>query len=965
MTLPISMAERADAALARLRDRLGDAFIDRLTAVLQQHDLLQNTLRVLAVSSFVVDQLEREGNSFLAELENGSAFMPWADGLEPWRFAISEAGLSVSCDEPSAQRLLRRFRNQAMLRLIWRAFSDQANLEETLRDLTHLAESCVEFAVGWATHHARARFGVPIGRDSGTEQSLIVLGMGKLGGGELNLSSDIDLIFAYPEVGETVGARKSLSNQEFFTRVGQSVIRMLDAPTAEGFVFRVDMRLRPYGNSGALVSSFDALESYYQAHGREWERYAMLKARALTGSKEAVAPLEVLLNAFVYRRFVDFGVLDALRDMSARIAAEAHRMNLRGDIKRGSGGIRQIEFIAQSLQLIHGGRIPELQVRGLEAALTALARHGLISENDREALIADYRSLRSLENALQGMADSQTHHLPDDALSLAQLAAVLGDADGTALRTRVGELRSRVQQAFDTMVAFPGNDKGEDNNTNTASISFAELDVEQLAQWGYEQPERCWQALETILVSPRLAVADADSRRRCEQFLPVLCQAAGVTPDPDLALQRTLPFVEAVIRRSAYLVLLRENPDSLALLLSLNVASGWIADKLASRPELLEELLHRDRLLSLPDRAEMRALVEDQLIRVPEDDLEAQLQAMVRVKEAITLRIAGSDVTGELPVMKVADNLTFLAEVLVDHALAIAGRDLIAKHGVPQGEQAGFAVVAYGKFGGIELSYGSDLDLVFVFEPGEGMTAGPKAVDSVRFFTRLAQRLVHLLSAKVGSGHLYEVDLRLRPNGDSGLIAVSFDAFANYQRSSAWTWEHQALLRARVVSGTDSLRERIEALRQEILCRPRDRQELAVEVADMRNKMSSNPVSQERPPEGWFHLKSAPGAIVDIEFLVQYLSLTRANGDAQLVADSDVINVLAALQQSEVLSVEQEQQLREAYLAFRSAVNKTLLQAQQPWGRIADYWMQLSAVVAIRDQWLPGLRPLPKLETKS
>jgi len=350
---------------------------------------------------------------------------------------------------------------------------------------------------------------------------------------------------------------------------------------------------------------------------------------------------------------------------------------------------------------------------------------------------------------------------------------------------------------------------------------------------------------------------------------------------------------------------------------------------------------------------------------VPEDDLEAQLQAMVRVKEAITLRIASSDVTGELPVMKVADNLTFLAEVLVDHALAIAERDLVAKHGVPQGENAGFAVVAYGKFGGIELSYGSDLDLVFVFEPGEGMTAGPKAVDSVRFFTRLAQRLVHLLSAKVSSGHLYEVDLRLRPNGDSGLIAVSFDAFANYQRSSAWTWEHQALLRARVVTGTDLLRERIEALRQEILCRPRDSQALAVEVAAMRNKMSSNPVSQERPPEGWFHLKTGPGAIVDIEFLVQYLSLTRATRDAQLVAESDVINVLAALQQAEVLSVEQEQQLREAYLAFRGAVNKTLLQAQQPWGRIADYWAQLSAIVAIRDQWLPGLRPLPKLETKS
>jgi len=965
MKLPSELDAKADTVYKLLRERLGAPSFAELEAAIEAAKLSEQARRLLATSEFAAAEILRQPTNFLADLKDGAFCTDKCRDRLAWRRLLEQQGLSLESDEADAMACLRLFRNRQMLRIVWRALVGGALLSETLTDLTNLAETCIEFSVAWASHQAQMRFGTPIGRDSGAEQSLIVLGMGKLGGRELNLSSDIDLIFAYPEVGETVGARKSLSNQEFFTRVGQSVIRLLDAPTAEGFVFRVDMRLRPYGNSGALVSSFDALESYYQAHGREWERYAMLKARALTGSEEAVAPLEALLNAFVYRRFVDFGVLDALRDMSARIAAEAHRMNLCGDIKRGAGGIRQIEFIAQSLQLIHGGRIPELQVRGLEAALAALARHGLISENDREALIADYRSLRSLENALQGMADTQTHHLPDDALSLAQLAAVLGDADGTALRTRVGELRSRVQQAFDTMVAFPGNDNGEDNNTNTASISFAELDVEQLAKWGYEQPERCWQALETILASPRLAVADADSRRRCEQFLPVLCQAAAATPDPDLALQRTLPFVEAVIRRSAYLVLLRENPDSLALLLTLNVASSWIADKLASRPELLEELLHRDRLLSLPDRAEMRALVEDQLIRVPEDDLEAQLQAMVRVKEAITLRIAASDVTGELPVMKVADNLTFLAEVLVDHALAIAGRDLIAKHGVPEGEQAGFAVVAYGKFGGIELSYGSDLDLVFVFEPGEGMTAGPKAVDSVRFFTRLAQRLVHLLSAKVGSGHLYEVDLRLRPNGDSGLIAVSFDAFANYQRSSAWTWEHQALLRARVVSGTDSLRERIEALRREILCRPRDRQALAVEVAGMRNKMSSNPVSQERPPEGWFHLKSAPGTIVDIEFLVQYLSLTRANGDAHLVAESDVINVLAALQQAEVLSVEEEHQLREAYLALRSAVNKTVLQAQQPWGRIVDYWAQLSAVVAIRDQWLPGLRPLPKLETKS
>ncbi len=960
MTLPRPLIERADSAITRLNERLGSTFTDQLIIALERDAQWQNTRRVLAASPFVVEQLEREGDAFLADLQSGEGFTALADSLEPWRLALSDAGLSVNCNEISTQRLLRRFRNQAMLRLVWRAFSGQADLAETLRDLTHLAESCVEFAVGWATHHARERFGVPMGRDSGTEQSLIVLGMGKLGGRELNLSSDIDLIFAYPESGETVGARKSLSNQEFFTRVGQSIIRLLDAPTADGFVFRVDMRLRPYGGSGALVSSFDALESYYQAHGREWERYAMLKARALTGSEESVAQLDALLNAFVYRRFVDFGVLDALRDMSARITAEAHRMNLRRDIKRGMGGIRQVEFIAQSLQLIHGGRIADLRVRGLEPALTALARHGFISEDDRDSLIADYRSLRLLENALQGMADTQTHHLPDDPLSLMQLAAVLGDADGDALSTRITELRSRVQRAFDTMVAFPANGQGEGEDINVGSIGFAELDVEQLGQWGFTQPERSWQAMETVLASPRLAVADADSRRRCEQFLPVLCQAAGATSDPDLALQRTLPFVEAVLRRSAYLVLLRENPDSLALLLTLNVASSWIADKLASRPELLEELLHRDRLLTLPDRAEMRALVEDQLIRVPEDDLEAQLQAMVRVKEAITLRIAASDVTGELPVMKVADNLTFLAEVLVDHALAIAERDLVAKHGVPGGDNAGFAVVAYGKFGGIELSYGSDLDLVFVFEPGDGMTAGPKAVDSVRYFTRLAQRLVHLLSANVSSGHLYEVDLRLRPNGDSGLIAVSFDAFANYQRHSAWTWEHQALLRARVVSGAGALRERITALREEILCRKRDRLALASEVVDMRNKMSANPVSQDRPPEGYFHLKVDPGAIVDIEFLVQYLTLASAWEHPRLVAESDVINVLAALLQASVLSPQEEDQLRAAYLSLRSAVNKTLLQAQQPWGRIADHWAHLSAVIAIRDKWLPGLRPLPE-----
>ncbi|KAA0009846.1 bifunctional [glutamate--ammonia ligase]-adenylyl-L-tyrosine phosphorylase/[glutamate--ammonia-ligase] adenylyltransferase [Billgrantia pellis] len=927
--------------------------------------------RVLTVSDFALDTLVRhpdwlqhlDANGELEAPPSAEALTAWlADRLED---AEDEAGLHAA---------LRRFRRARMLGIVWRDLTRPTGIDmwSTAASVSRLAEVCLEGALVWLETHLEPRWGRPSARADGSEQRLVVLGMGKLGAGELNLSSDIDLIFAFPENGETEGGRKSLEHQEYFTRLGQKLIAALDAVTAEGFVFRVDMRLRPLGDGGPLVGSFASLAAYYQNQGREWERYAMLKARPVAGDLEAGTELLGHLRPFVYRRYLDFGAIESLREMKGLINREVKRRGMQANIKLGPGGIREVEFVVQAFQLIRGGRDTELQVTSLRTALERLPALGLLPPAVIDELLPDYVFLRDLEHALQAQEDRQTQNLPDDDLGRERLALALGMEDWPAVVARLEEVRAQVRQHFDAVIADPETELEEENAPNGADVSLddwrelwqAELAGDEgcalLDEAGFADPATALRRLATLRQSRQVQTMQRIGYERLEALMPLLLDAVAGSDTPDIALERVLPLIEAVLRRTAYLALLRENPEALSHLMGLCGASPWIAEQLARYPLLLDELLTPETLYTPADKARLADELRQALARIPEDDEEAQLEALRVFKHAHVLRVAASDIAGTRHLMNVSDYLTYIAEVLLEAVLTMAWRHLVRKHGHPQrrdGSRAGiepeFLIVGYGKLGGIELGYGSDLDLVFLHDAHtHGGTDGPRPLDAPVFFTRLGQRIIHLLTAVTPAGALYEVDMRLRPSGNAGLLVASLDAFADYQRREAWTWEHQALVRARVVAGHSRLAEGFAEIRCEILGRERDREALRAEVVKMRQKMRDH--LSGKSGEGEFDLKHDPGGMVDIEFLCQYAVLSMGHETPELLEWSDNMRILETLEATARLPAEECRRLREAYLALRSAAHRASLTREPARGRDADFRAHRQAVI---DAWQRLLEP--------
>lgn len=829
---------------------------------------------------------------------------------------------------------LRRFRQRHMLRIIWRDLNRLAPTLETTRDVSWLAEACIEHALAACSAELEEKWGVPTGVDSGRPQQLIVLAMGKFGAHELNLSSDIDLIFAYPEAGETVGGRRSLSNEEFFTRLGRALIAALDTLTVEGFVFRVDMRLRPYGESGALAHSFAALEAYYEEQGRDWERYALIKARPVSGDPAALRELEELLQPFVYRRYVDYSAIESLRSMKQAIVAEVRRRNLDNNVKLGRGGIREVEFIGQCFQLIRGGRDMSLQRRELIPVLEECAALGCLPREAVERLIVAYCFLRDTEHALQAWEDRQTQNLPADPAAQLALAHCMGFAAYEEFSDALSAHRALVVENFDALIAEAGSTPGAEE---ALPLWSADCDEDTLRELGFSDAVAASDSIETLFNSRLVQTLQAQGRERLDRFMPRLLSACAEVDDSDLALKRLLPLVSAVARRSAYLLLLIENPPALADLVALCAASPWIADALCSRPALLDELLDRGSLYSVPEREVLRSELRQQLARLPVEDLEGHMEALRYFKAAQILRVAASELAGRLPLMQVSDKLSFIAEACLEEVLHLAWAQMVARYGEPErtGEGFGFCIVAYGKLGGIELSYASDLDLVFVFDAQRGgntkpLEGGGRSVDNSTFYTRLGQRIIHILETRMALGQLYEVDMRLRPSGASGLLASSIDAYARYQREDAWIWEHQALVRVRAIAGDPAVAQRIEALRRDILCTERDAQELALAVTAMREKMRRHARVTVAASE--FDLKQGCGGIVDIEFMVQYAVLAWACEEPELARWSDNVRILEALSGSPHggerghLGPSHCQRLTEAYLAFRGETHRLALQ---------------------------------------
>ena len=902
--------------------------------------------RVTGASDFVTEQCVRDPLMLLALVQSGELDRPFAAGELCAQIATAAQGATT---DDELARALRRQRNRHQVRIIWRDLTRQADLIQTCRDLSDMADASIDQAYQWLYLRHCQQFGTPTGRRSGEPQQMVILGMGKLGAVELNLSSDIDLIFAYPEGGETVGVKRALDNQEFFIRLGQRLIKALDPMTVDGFVFRVDMRLRPYGSSGALVLSFNALEQYYQDQGRDWERYAMIKARVVAGDQVAGAQLLDLLRPFVYRRYLDFSAIEALRTMKQLIQQEVRRKGMADNIKLGSGGIREVEFIAQAFQLIHGGRDLSLQQRPLLKVLSTLEGQGYLPPAVVGELREGYEFLRYTEHAIQAIADRQTQMLPDNEQDQARIAFMLGFADWPAFHAQLMYWRGRVDWHFRQVIADPDEEEGAESEVVVGGewlplweeAQDEEAACRQLHEGGFADAPKALKALAGLRGSPQLRAMQRLGRERLDAFIPRLLAQAVEHANPDLVLERVLPLVEAVARRSAYLVLLTENPGALRRLLTLCAASPWIAEQITRFPLLLDELLNEGRLFKPPLAPELAAELRERLTRIPEDDLEQQMEALRHFKLAHRLRVAASEIAGSLPLMKVSDYLTWLAEAILEQVLALAWRQTAAKYGSPQRPDGtlcdpGFVIVGYGKVGGLELGHGSDLDLVFIHDGAPQATAdGPKPIDGAQFFTRLGQRIIHLLTTQTNSGQLYEVDMRLRPSGASGLLVSSLGAFERYQENEAWTWEHQALVRARVLVGSQDVGQAFEKVRAKVLGRARDLSKLRQEVSEMRAKMRDNlgtritgagTAANAFEATVPFDLKQDAGGIVDIEFMVQYAALAWSQTHPPLLRWTDNIRILEELEHEGLMPAADASLMREVYKAYRAAAHRQALQ---------------------------------------
>jgi glutamate-ammonia-ligase adenylyltransferase len=837
----------------------------------------------------------------------------------------SELEAAAPSDESAMKRALRRLRSRVMLHTIARDLTGSGHLDDVVAAMTILAEVTIAFSLDRLDDWQAATYGVPVDRD-GNRQRLMVIGMGKLGGGELNVSSDVDLVYVYPEDGETQGGRV-ISAHEYFTRLGRKLIGALSEVTEDGFVFRVDMRLRPYGESGPLAVSLDMLEEYFTAQGRAWERYAWVKARAVTGDR--IAELDALVRPFVYRRHLDFSAIQSMRELHGQVAAEVRRRDIADNIKLGPGGIREIEFTAQVFQLIRGGRDAGLRVRPTRAALRALAERGLLPVDAVDELLDAYRFLRDLEHRLQYLDDQQTQSLPEDDGDRTRVAESMGCADYAALLTRLDEFRARVSRHFGAI--FAGADQGEGDPLELAIRGGGDGEGENvMAGLGFRDGGESLERIRSLRGGVRFQRMGGQAQARVDQLLPRMVRAAARHPSPDETLDRLLRIVESIGRRESYIALLVEYPQALTSVARLVSQSPWACDYLARHPMLLDELIDVQQLQE-PDWT----AVEDRLaqdLAAADGNHEVQLDLLRHCRHTQTFRLLALDLAGSLTLERLSDHLSDLATMLLRQVLRITWARMPTRHR----EEPRFAVVAYGKLGGKELGYDSDLDIIFLYDD-----EAPEASEN---YARLAQRMNGALTSHTGAGLLYETDLRLRPDGASGLLVSRIEAFETYQRTAAWPWEHQALTRARFVAGDAALGTRFEALRTEILRLPRQVQALRTEVSAMRQKMRDGHPNTS----GLFDVKHDPGGIVDVEFAVQFLVLAHASDHDVLTGNPGNIALLRITESLGLLPEGIGTAAADAYRAYRRRQHALRLRGER-YARVApdELAAERSAVLAL------------------
>ncbi len=823
--------------------------------------------------------------------------------------------------EDQCKKSLRDFRNHALFQICWKDLILQEDIYSLLNEISLLADQCVHEAADWMRQQLIKKYGEPRAVN-GDAVHLVVIAMGKLGGKELNFSSDIDVMFCYSDSGSTDG-KISISNQEFFTQMAQGMIRVLSDVTADGFVYRVDCRLRPFGDSGPLVVNFNHIEDYLQSHGREWERYAFIKARVIVGVEEDRAEFKDTVTSFVYRKYIDFGVINTLREMKDLITQKMALKGNANNIKLGFGGIREIEFIVQFFQLVHGGQNPYLQSQSIKNGFEQIARYGYLDEQAVAQLEQAYIFLRRLENRLQMRNDEQTHVLPESENVLRTLAYSMNYDTVDAFFDSLKMHRDAVSDAF---ALIHSDEQQITSNSHYSDVWKALTSLEEnesgdsinIAE--FKEFPHVREKLLLLINSPSFRNQDKEGRQRLKEFIPCFLNQLSSVSSPALVIDRLYLLLQSILRRSAYLVLLYENQDALKQLIDVTSSSPWIASHITSYPLLLDELVASEDKDIFLTKEELETQFSNEVLSHASLDYEHILERVRLFKHARELRVACADVQNTISIMKVSDQLSWTAEVVIDGCMKYLERSFDAAM------EGNLAVIGFGKLGGIELSYGSDLDLVYIAENEKDSDyPDDSKVPYVVKISKFGQRLTQMLTLQTVSGKLYDVDTRLRPDGESGAMVPPFDFVLNYYQSRAWVWELQALVRARCVAGSHEIKQKFNLMREEVICQPRDVQHLEAEVREMREKMLK---SKQSKSADVFHLKNDEGGITDIEFMVQYAVLAHAHKDHALCEYSDNIRLLERLAGGGYISSSVASELTDIYCRFRNVMHHMALQSQ-------------------------------------
>jgi len=909
-------------------------------------------------------QLQREGFALQRSMEN-------------YRELVTQA-VTTSNNELGLMSALRVLRQQEMLRITWRDLNALADMKTILQELTDFAEAMVAVVLQHLEQQQAEVFGMPVDAN-GDAQPLLVFAMGKMGGGELNFSSDIDLIFSFAENGETSGPRRK-SFYEFYLAVIRKLVKVLNDVTAEGFVYRVDTRLRPFGESGPMAMSFSGIEQYYQSQGRDWERYAMIKAKVITGRESDRQYLLSMLTPFIYRRYLDFSMLDSIREMKAMINAQMKRKGMVNNVKLGKGGIREIEFIGQTLQLIRGGSEPELRARSIINVLTLLAEKNYLQSSEVEQLIAAYWFLRKVENRLQMVNDKQTHTLPDDELPQQRLCLAMGMQSWSELIANLAIHQAAVDRVFQHLIS-PIDETQEIKISpfalfwqETASDEKSDDDLKQyLLDLGYSPVEAIKSLLVQLHASPQVKHLAGDSSRLMAQLMESLVEKIADYPAQASLLDRVTRIIKALAGRKVYLSMLHEYPTIQLQMLTLCDTSDWFAERLVKHPILLDSLLTSAETFRTQhdDQDDIKQLLALELAKIEasgeamDEDVEQIMDRMRQLKRKTVFSVAMLDVFYDEPVELVSDQLTELANALLEKIIDLCWQAMVRKHGEPSclidGKifKPAISIVAYGKMGGNELGYGSDLDIIFLHNSvGEKQITvgrdgcGEKVIDNQLFFARVAQRVIHFLNTRSYAGILYEADTRLRPNGQSGLMVSSISAFETYQQEKAWTWEHQALIRARVVTdncqGSSPIAQEFDRIRHSILTQHRDSKKLLQEVVEMREKMRQHLANKSKN----FDIKQDAGGLVDIEFMTQAGVLLHAEQRTDCIKHTATLELINELNTVGWYQDEEAKQIADAYRYFRKLKNWQKLQCEADDSEVV---MHCDKVIAIWRRLMPDV----------